>query len=192
MLKQHTELMDRILTSAKARSIVDQYVTPMYGQSVIGLWLFQVIGAQLDDIDAWIQDFSLQIVPQTATWALDYWEEEFGLPRDPEMSIEKRRLRIESKQRDRGAITPVSLARIASVATANAEVEIEERTGPYKFTVWVSAYPNEADTKKVTEVINRAKPAHLIFDVKYVQHTTGLLYAGGSLQMSYDMTITQV
>ena len=192
MLRQHTELMDRILTSEKARQIVNYHVAQIYGNSEIGLRLFQAIGEQLDDMNAWVEEFVLQVVPQTATWGLDYWEAEYGLAYDPDMSIEKRRERVISKRRDRSQINPHRLAQIASVASANAEVEIEENTGKNKFTVLISAIPNETTMQAVKEAIRRAKPAHLIFDTQYMQYGITQQHYGGIMQMSYDITMEQV
>ena len=40
-----TDLMEQILTSESAKQMID-YVSPIYGKSRIGLWLFQVIGLE--------------------------------------------------------------------------------------------------------------------------------------------------
>ena len=44
-----TDLMEQILTSESAKQMID-YVSPIYGKSRIGLWLFQVIGLEIDDV----------------------------------------------------------------------------------------------------------------------------------------------
>ena len=44
-----TDLMEKILTSENAKQMID-YVSPIYGKSRIGLWLFQVIGLEIDDV----------------------------------------------------------------------------------------------------------------------------------------------
>ena len=43
-----TDLMEQILTSESAKQMID-YVSPIYGKSRIGLWLFQVIGLEIDE-----------------------------------------------------------------------------------------------------------------------------------------------
>ena len=187
-----TEQMLGILTSPAARDIVSQ-LSPIYGEARAALWLFQVIGAELDDTRKWTGELIDQVTPHRATWTLDYWEDELGIPRDPTLSTEKRRERILSYLRNRAPMNPHTLARIASAAANDAECRIEERTGkPANFTVWVSALPSEADKAKIAAAVERAKQARLSFDVKYEQHAAGDLFVGGALQLSYDMTIRQV
>ena len=47
MSRYSTELMEQILTSPAAQDIVSQ-LAPIYGEGRVALWLFQVIGAELD------------------------------------------------------------------------------------------------------------------------------------------------
>lgn len=187
-----TELMRRIITSQAARDILDE-LAPIYGEARVALWLFQVIGAELDDTRQWTQETMDQVVPHTATWSLDYWEDELALPRDSTLSTQKRRERILSYLRTRAPMNPHNLARVASSAANDAECRIEERTGAGSvFTVWVSAMPSDADMAKIRAAVDRAKQARLSYDVKYEQFTAGTIYAGGAIQMSYDITMRQV
>mgnify|MGYP003373533929 FL=1 len=192
MSRYSTELMEQILTSPAAQDIVSQ-LAPIYGEGRVALWLFQVIGAELDTMGKAAREVQSQVVPHTATWSLDYWEDEYGIPRDPTLGTEKRRERILSYLRNRAPMNPVPLARIASSAAEGATCRIEERTGAGSvFTVWIDAVPSEVDKAKIMAAINRAKQARLSFLVKYEQHQQGASYIGGHVQMSYDITIRQV
>lgn len=187
-----TDLMRKILTSPAARDIVNQ-LSPIYGEARVALWLFQAIGTELDETREWTRELMDQVTPHKATWSLDYWEDELGIQRDPTLSTEKRRERILSYLRNRAPMNPYTLARVASAAANDAEVRIEERTGkPANFTVWVSAYPSDTDIAKIRAAVDRAKQARLSYDIKYEQFTAGAVYAGGALQLSYDITIRQV
>ena len=64
-----TDLMEQILTSKSAKQMID-YVSPVYGKSRIGLWLFQVIGLELDDVKTICEDIIDQIFVNRATWGL--------------------------------------------------------------------------------------------------------------------------
>ena len=64
-----TELMEQILTSEIGQQII-QRVTNKYGNSYVGLWLFQIIGMSNDEVKAMVEDFKNQTLPQTATWSL--------------------------------------------------------------------------------------------------------------------------
>lgn len=187
-----TELMNQILTSQAARDILDE-LSPIYGEARVALWLFQVIGAELDDTRQWTQETMDQVVPQTATWSLDYWEDEYAIPRDPTLSTQKRRERILSYLRYRAPMNPYNLARVASSAADGVECRIEERTGaPSSFTIWATAFPSPEVEAKIRAAVDRAKQARLSYGVKYEQSTAGALFVGGALQMSYDITIRQV
>ena len=89
-------------------------------------------------------------------------------------------------------MNPAALARIASAASANAEVEIEDNTGKNKFTLWVSALPSAVEQAKIEAAVDDAKPAHLIYDVKYVRYGSEELHGGGILQSTRNLTMRQV
>ena len=61
-----TDLMEQILTSESAKQMID-YVSPIYGKSRIGLWLFQVIGLEIDDVKTICEDIFDQIFVDRAT-----------------------------------------------------------------------------------------------------------------------------
>ena len=70
-----TDLMDKILESEAAQRIID-YVSDVYGESYVGLWLFQVIGIVIDDINTIIMGLFDEIFPETSEKLLPYWEKE--------------------------------------------------------------------------------------------------------------------
>ena len=65
-----TDLMEQILTSESAKQMID-YVSPIYGKSRIGLWLFQVIGLEIDDVKTICKDIfeNLDIIPSNVNLA---------------------------------------------------------------------------------------------------------------------------
>lgn len=186
-----TETMEEILTSPEAKKIIS-FLSPLYGEARTALWLFQSIGVQLDDIRKWGDEYKLQTSPLSATWSLDYWEQEYNIPFDPLMSMQQRRDRITSRIRDRAPMNPTVLAQIASSAAANSTVEIEELISKNKFRVWITTMPGRNDEAKIRAEIDRAKPAHLIYDIQYVQNVIGTQYIGGIIQQSYRLTMKQV
>lgn len=186
-----TETKRRILQSPEGQRMLS-YVSPIYGEAVVALWLFEAMGREFDRLAAFAEEYRVQLVPQTATWGLDYWEQEYGIARDDTLGIEKRRTRVLNAMANRTPMNPAALARIASAASANAEVEIEENTGKNKFTLWVSALPSSVEKAKIEAAMDEAKPAHLMYDVKYVRYGSGELHCGGILQTKRNLTIRQV
>lgn len=190
-MKYTSEHMNEILKSESAKQIIDQ-VSPIYARAFYALWLCQVIGVELDDLRKWTEEFGKQVVPQTATWTLDYWEQNYCIPYDLDMSMQKRRDRIISRIRDRAPMNPYTLGKIACLASANAEAKIEENTGVNKFTVWITSMPDATAKNKVITAVDQAKPAHLVYDVKYMQNAVGNQYFGGVISMYKKFDVRQV
>lgn len=167
---ERTELINQIITSPEAERILD-FVSPIYGKSYVGLWLFEVIGRELDDMYHWAVEFGDQTVPNRATWSLPYWEEEYGIIPDPDATIEERRAAILQKVIYRAPMNPKKLASIVSVS-AGVPTDIEENTGKNRFTVILRDLPINrlsGATKSVAaarRTVDEAKPAHLIYNLR--------------------------
>ena len=164
-----TELMEAILKSPSAWEIINE-LSPVYGNARVALWLFQVIGAQLDKTQAWTKEIEAQVVPQTATWSIGYWEDARGLARDPTLSLQERRDRVLANMSKRAPMNPWKLEQIASVA-AGANCRIIERTGAGSiFTLLVTDfYPSKTGEKKIRAAVDRAKQARLSYLIRYEQ-----------------------
>ena len=102
-----TELMEQILTSESAKRMID-YVSPIYGKSRIGLWLFQIIGLELDDVKEICDDIYDQIFVSRATWSFPYWEKAYEITPLPEQKNEQRRNQI-NKTRKKKDLIPARL-----------------------------------------------------------------------------------
>jgi hypothetical protein len=159
-MNYQTELMNEILTNKKAQEIID-YVSQVYGQSYVGLWLFQAIGTVLGQVYDMSANLRYETSPATATMLLAYWEQEYNLPRDPTLTTEQRRARIITAMRSRGACTPERLAAAVSSALGGAPVEVFERTGVNQFTVSIRTAVKSL--QPAINVIDRMKPAHLTY-----------------------------
>lgn len=181
--------MEQILKSPMAQKIV-QEVSPLYGRAYTVLWLFQVIGSVLDEMDEWTGSIEEQVVPQSATWSLPYWEDQYKIYADPSWSIERRRQNILNKCRQRAPMNPVRMANIISVATGE-DARVEELTGKNRFTVYISSRPYLINEESVRKEIDASKPAHLIYDIVYEHDVTGNIYTGGIVRTLKEVTLTQ-
>ena len=146
-----TELMRQILTSPMAQKMI-QEISPRYGSAYVFLWLMQITGLEWDEMDKWIEEFRLQVVPQTATWSLEYWEKQYGIVSNPDWSYERRRQNILNKRNSRGPMNPAKLEKIATVA-AGYPVRVEENTGKNQFTLYISATPDMVDEAAILAAI---------------------------------------
>ena len=73
------------------------------------------------------KDVFMQGFVETATWGLKFFEEELGLPIEPNLSYEQRREMIKAKLRGTGTTT-IKLIKNVSIAYSNGEVEVIEHT----------------------------------------------------------------
>jgi len=174
--------MEQILTSPKAREIID-WVSPIYGESVIGLHLFQAIGTALDtacDIAEQLRD---EVQPISAGRLLDLWEEHFGLIRDPALTQEQRRARLLSKQLMKAPSNPKKLEWALSQILCGADVHIAECTAKNTFAVFVSNPPEQAlkELPAALDLLFRRKPAHLLTSFTYRFPTLHISEVPGAL-----------
>ena len=151
-MRYRTELMDEILKSQTAQRIID-FVAPIYGNGYVALWMFQAIGKPLDAIASFVDSLRDQTIPQTATWSLPIWEQEYGVTPDPAWTDAQRQANLVSKMKYIPPVNPAKLAEYASAA-AGAPCEVIENVAKNTFAVVLRA---NSDT------IDEAKPAHLIY-----------------------------
>lgn len=162
-MRYKTELMEEILTNKKAQEIID-YVSPIYGESYAGLWLFQAIGSVLDGVCDIAEAMRYETVPATADLLLPLWEDHYGLPRDESLTKEQRRRRLTAYISAGGPCNPSTLAETVSVALNGAEVDITENVA--KNTFLVNIREPVRDVSPVVEVLEERKPAHLIYQIQ--------------------------
>lgn len=162
-MKNQTELMQKILTNEKAQEMID-YISPIYGNSYVGLWLIQAIGTVLGEV----YDLALQLReetnPATAELLLDYWEDHYGVPRNTTLTSEQRRARIIAKTQERGPCNPKRLALAVSNALGGVEVYITENVAKNTFLVNIREVVD--DIQPAVDVLERMKPAHLIYQIR--------------------------
>ena len=170
-----TELMQSILTSEEAQIIID-YLSPIYGEARVFLWLLQSIGVGLDEAEACKDDFDLQSLVAKATWSLKYYEEQYGITTNSELTDEQRRGNIFASIRSTGPLNKIKMEAILS-SMAGCDVRIEENTGINTFSVISDITDRPA---AVDAYINRVKPAHLIYDfsINPEYQDEGMIYTG--------------
>lgn len=167
-MRNPTEMMRAILTDKTAQEIID-YIPPVYGDSYVGLWIIQAIGKVLGEIRAICESMMYETTPATSTLLLDYWEDQYGLPRDSSLTIEQRRARIIQKRLTRGPCNPAVLAAAVSSSLGGIRVDIDERVAKNTFDVLI--YEHVADLSPAIAVLDRMKPAHLIYHIRIMEQT---------------------
>lgn len=163
-----TTLSTAILTDETAQRIID-YVSQIYGRSYVGLWLFEVIGEALTSVRGVADELRNETNPITANLLLDYWEAHYNIPADSTMNAKQRQARLESKLLSRGPCNPYRLATAISSALGGVEVEITENISKNKFLVNIRSAVD--DIKPAVAVIEKKKPAHLIYEIRVAMKT---------------------
>lgn len=174
-MRQPTELMRSILTDETAQKIID-WVPPVYGDSYVGLWIFQAIGSVLGEVRGICEALMYETSPATATLLLDQWEDQYGLMRDSSLTIEQRRARIIQKRLTRGPCNPATLAMAVSTALGGIPVEILENVAKNTFAVVLAEVVS--DVSPAVAVIERMKPAHLIYEFRVAAQTATVTKVG--------------
>lgn len=185
-----TELMEKILTSEMGQKMLSE-VSPRYGNAYVVLWLFQVMGLEMDKAMEWAETFQDQVVPQTATWSIGYWEKQYGIISDDSLTIEQRRQNVVNLMTGKQPMTPYRMKNIAEAETGF-DCRVEENTGVNTFTLYVNALPEDVDIESLSKAIKKAKPARLvcniIFENAVEQATT---YVGTAIQQAKTITLQQ-
>lgn len=180
-MRYRTELMEKILTSEKAQEMID-FVSPIYGNSYVALWIFQAVGTILDEVYSIAERLRYEANPSTSELLLSYWEKHYKIPIDNSLITQQRQLRLSSKIQSRGPCNPQKLAAAVSVALGGAKVEITENVA--KNTFLVNIRDVVYDPTPAVAVLERMKPAHLIYQMQVATQ----MVADADLKVAIAMT----
>ena len=161
-MNYRTELMDTILTSPQGQKIIN-YLSPIYGEAYVCLWIFQAIGLILDEGETFPEEFIDQVTPKTATWSLEFWEKEYDIVPDPGWTIEQRRINLKQKIVSRRPINPRRIEDLVS-DFYGFETIVEENSAKNTFTIHIRGQVD--DLEAIRASIDEIKPAHLIYIVR--------------------------
>lgn len=135
--------------------------------------LQESIGLEYETLKEKINDIFSQCYVHTATWGIQLWEKNYGIPiGDNTSNIENRREYVIAKMRSEGTTTIEKLKNLA-LSFTNGLIDVEENFSEYtitiKFTSIVGRIPNLENFEKALKVII---PAHLgySFIFRYNMH----------------------
>ncbi len=159
----NTELMDEILQSETAQRTIT-YVSPIYGSSYVMLWIFEVIGEELDDINTRSGEIADQAFPQLATWGINYLEDQYGIIPPAGATLDDRRRALLSFIHSRRPMNPVKIEQMVTAATGR-PIKVNERVAKrtFEIVIDISSDAPPLDIGKIINLIDRVKPAHLLY-----------------------------
>ncbi len=171
-----------IIHSPEAKVFLRSVTAGFYNRSRLGLWMYEVIGREWDEMAAWSNDLKQEIFVQTCTWSIAIWEWVYGFEPDESMTLEERRQRILSKILGVRPINPEVLRRGISVV-AGADAVVTDFTAPYSFGVTLNVTNKPIPMERVLQYIGEHKPAHLAVSVETVfPQIESTLRIGGSAE----------
>lgn len=189
---QESELTKSILQSDKAKELLNN-VPPIYSDGYVALWLFEVIGRELDLLTTYYEDYERQIFPKTVTWSIDLWEEKMGISGRSDLSLEQRRQILLNTILTK-PMTPQRLAELVS-GLVGFDVKVLENTGTNMFTLDCQGNVSTEMLARIHREIDDKKPAHLVFDVRtataYDAPITVYKGAGITLQRTISLEVTE-
>lgn len=167
-MRNPTNMMREILTNETAQRIID-FVSPIYGRSYVGLWIYQAIGVIVGEVYDIAEQLQNEITPATSELLLDYWEDHYKIPRDSSLTVQQRQQRILAKLVSRGGCTPYRMEKAISAALNGVEVNIEENVAKNTFRIYIREYVESI--APAVAVVERMKPAHLVYQMQVAART---------------------
>ena len=118
-----------------------------------------------------IDDLVNNLYVDTATWGLDYFEEELGLKTDKTKTYEERRERIKAKKRGNGTTT-IKMIKDTALAFECGEIDITEMYTDYMFKIkFISQKGRPKNLEDFKSAIDEIKPAHLAYILEFMYNT---------------------
>lgn len=178
-----------IIHSPEAQAFLRSVTEGFYNRSPLGLWMFEVIGREWDEMAAWSRDIKNEIYVQTCTWSIGIWEWVYGFEPGDGMTLEERRQRIMSKVRGVRPINPEVMRRgIATVS--GADVDLKDFSRPYGFSVTMNVTNKPIPMERVQKFIYDTKPAHLAVSVEIIfPEIECTLHVGGAVGNNTIITV---
>jgi len=180
-----------IIRSPEAEAFLRMVTQGFYDQSYIGLWLFEVMGREWDEMRAWSDELKSEIFVQTCTWSIEIWEWVYGFEPDETLTLEQRRQRILNRVRGVRPINPEAIRR-GIQELAGTETEVHDFKGPYRFEVVLHPKPAPLPFEKILKYIREVKPSHLSYDfIVSFPEIISTLHVGGAVGTLAELGIPE-
>lgn len=179
--------LDNFPTSKTAKRMLER-ISPTYDRSYVMKWLLQVMGAELDEMKNYVKSLPLQRFPEVATWGIRYLEQKYGLESDESKTLEERRALIMAARPYRGPITPWKVEQLVK-DVSGAETAVTEYPKDSFFKVDIDDTGKNVDFEAVANILDKAKPSHLDYEINLTAKIGGTNYTGITVVEKYSKTI---
>jgi len=156
---------EMIVQSTAAKRMIEM-ASPIYEDSYVGSWIFEILGRSWDEVWEIIDDMPNQLFPHMVTWLIDLWERRYGITPNIGDDLDTRRRRLLEAEAQPQPFTPWALDQYV-YAQCGRHVVVDEHIAPYTFGVYivdnVDALP--LDYSKVRRHIIKHKHSHMSFEL---------------------------
>lgn len=164
-------LRDKIISSQSADRMLGR-VSPIYDNSYVGLWMFEAIGREYDGMWDIVNSLPDQLFPQSVTWAIELWEERYGITPSSTQTLEERRQAIISARSIPAPFLPSTLEKYIYSLTGR-QARVTDHVSDFTFGIEVITTDGmrSADLKEIVAYIDRHKPSHMSYDLIFQSET---------------------
>lgn len=158
--------LDKFPTSETAKQMLRR-VSPIYSNSYVAKWLYQVMGEEWDEARAIVESLREQAFTETVTWGIEYQEHKYSIPPDESLSLDERRARLIRKTQQKFPLNPGVMEQYLKNGwgiTTDIDETVEE--GYLQVT-----FPEElpASAEDMLKDLRRIKPSHLVLMLKLIR-----------------------
>lgn len=145
-------------------------VSPIYDESYVGKWIFEIMGMPLGKARDIVNDLQNQLNPETATWTLPYWEESYGIVTNESLSIKERRSAIVKKRNFRKPMNPARIEMLLKDICGR-DVRLVENVAPHMFSIEIADGESAVDLREIIENLCSVKQSQKSFVIGVGQRT---------------------
>lgn len=158
--------LEHFPTSEAAIRMMER-ISPIYGKSYVGKWIFQIMGLEMDEARALFLALRDEAFPARTAWTIDMWERRYAIIPQPGETLEERRRNIKMKQ---SAFLPMNPARMEEIVSGmtGGSAAITENVDDYTFRVTINGPAKGTNTLPAVKEIQKRKPSHQNFDFSVV------------------------
>lgn len=142
-------------------------VSPIYGNSYVAKWLYEVMGMEFDEAKKHILEMREQLFTSTVTWGIEYQEHKYSIVPDNNLTLDERRLRLYRKRVGKSPISPWKIENYARNAW-NMSIDIDETYANGIFLILINE-DDDNNLRKMLRDLREMKPSHLSWKLVYQQ-----------------------
>lgn len=156
--------IERFPRSPTAQRMLNR-VSPIYENSYVVKWLYEVMGVELDEARQLVQELGDQLFTQTVSWGIEYQEHKYSIEPDESLSLEERRARLYRKKTAGAPISPKRLEKYIADLW-NMIVDLDETYAPGRFLISVLK-DEQGNLREMLKDLREQKPSHLSWSILY-------------------------